>query len=138
MKTLVRYAIALLAVAVISCNGGGGGEPVGGIVDPALVGRWLLTQMSVDGSAFFSPLDIGWELRFDLRDDGGFSYTEVWQGDTDGGSGTWGATGDQLHLRAGFYDWAGRYEMMGATFRISDVPNYDREGHRGSFTFAPL
>jgi hypothetical protein len=139
MKILFTYMLMLALVAVSGCDGGSDKvAAVGGEADPALVGRWIMTLMSVDSGPDFSPATIEWDFQIELTDTGRFSYQEVWRGSTDSDSGTWGTTDNQLMMRTSYYDWSGTYAVEGNTFRFSNVPNYDGQGHLGSFTFTRM
>jgi hypothetical protein len=37
----------------------------------------------------------------------------------------------------GSYNWTGPYSTTPNSFTLSNVPNYDGEGHTGSFVFTP-
>ena len=138
MRAMLRWTALAALLTLAGCNDGGALEPVGGVVDPLLVGRWVLALMSVDGTADFDPATIGWEFRVELLDTGAFNYEEVWLGATDSGGGTWGTTGNRLMMRAGAYDWSGTYSVTATQFVIADVANYDGEGHTGRLTFNRL
>ena len=86
MKAVVGCAVGFTLASMVGCGGGDdGGAGVGG--DPALVGNWRMSTMSVNGSAFFAPATIGWDIQIQLNADGSASATEVWQGSTESGGG---------------------------------------------------
>ena len=123
------------ALAGLTGCGDDGGSSSGSGGDPALVGSWRMSAMSVNGGGFFSPADISWDVRVQMNADGSASVTEVWQGSTESSSGGWDAAGGQLTLSAGWYDWTGPYRVSGNQFTLSNIPDYDGEGHTGSFIF---
>lgn len=133
-KAAIGCAMVFTLFGMAGCGGDdGGGAGAGG--DPALVGNWRMSSMSVNGGGFFAPATIGWDIQIQLNADGSASATEVWQGDTESGGGGWSTTGNQLNVAAGSYDWTGTYTVSGNQFTLSNVPNYDGEGDLGSFVF---
>ena len=127
--------LVLVLAGLTGCGGDDGGAAgTGG--DSALAGNWRMTSMSVNGSSFFPPAQIGWDVQFQLSEDGSVHATEVWQGKTESGGGDWSTTGNQLHIEAGGYDWLGPYTVSARQFTLSNVPNYDGEDDTGSFVFA--
>jgi hypothetical protein len=134
-KAAIGCARVLILIGLTGCGGGDDGSAgTGG--DPALVGNWRMTAMSVNGSGLFAPGTIGWDVQMQLDADGSATATEVWQGKTESSGGGWSAGGGQLHIAAGWYDWTGPYTVGASQFTLSSVPNYDGEGHTGSFVFA--
>ncbi len=135
VRTAIGCAMVAAWMGLAGCDGdSGGGAGSGG--DPKLVGQWRMTAMSVNGSGYFAPATIGWDVQMQLNGDGSARVTEVWQGSTESNSGGWSASGGQLTLDAGWYDWTGAYTAGGSQFTLVDVPNYDGEGDRGSFVFS--
>ena len=128
-------AICAAACVLLGCEGGGSSG--GGPVDSALVGSWRLSSMRVNGSGSFSPSEIGWDVRMTLNSDGSLSYTEVWEGETEGGGGSWSAEGGIVHLDGDSFGWNGPYSVSGNKF-TGAFPNYDGEGHNGDLTFTRL
>lgn len=137
MKAWMRVVVCVAACVAVGLTGCGvgedGGVGVGG--DPALVGSWRMTSMSVNGSGMFPPATIGWDIQLQLASDGSVQATEVWQGSTESSGGGWSASGNQLNIAAGEYDWTGAYTASANRFTLSNVPNYDGEGDTGSFVF---
>lgn len=132
-KMMIRI-LAVIAIAVAAgCGGGSDTSGTGG--DAALAGGWTLTSMAINNSASFDPGTIGWSLQLQINASGGCTGTEVWQGETDRASGSWTVTGDQLHITIGEYNWTGKYSVGSTTFSLTDVPDYDGQGHSGSFVF---
>ena len=141
MKRWVKAAMGcavMLGLAGLSGCGGDDGGGAGGGGDPALVGNWRMTSMSVNGSPYFAPGTIGWDVQLRLGDSGTALVTEVWQGETESGSGGWTAANGQMTLSAGWYDWTGAYTAGGDSFRLNGVANYDEEGDTGSFVFSRM
>lgn len=133
-QATIGCAMVFILFGLAGCGGDdGGGAGAGG--DPALVGNWRMASMSVNGSGFFAPATIGWDIQLQLNADGSASATEVWQGETESGGGGWSTAGNQLSVAAGSYDWTGPYTVSGNQFTLSNVPNYDGEGDLGSFVF---
>lgn len=138
MKTWMRIitgCLAVVALAGLAGCGGGDGDDSGGGGDPALVGQWRMIAMSVNGSRFFAPGQIGWDVQLQLNADGSATATEVWRGEHDSGGGSWSTAGNQLKLNVGDYHWTGPYTVSGSQFTLSNVPDYDRQGHTGAFVF---
>ena len=129
----LAVVLGVLGMAGCSDDNGGGGSGSGG--DRALVGNWLMTSMSVNGSGFFPPANIGWEVRLQMGEDGSLTVREVWKGSSESSSGGWTAGGGQLTLSAGWYRWTGAYTASAQTFRLNGVADYDGEGDTGSFVF---
>jgi hypothetical protein len=135
MKALWRCALVGLVVGMFGCEGGGGGGGGGSAGDPALVGNWKMTSMSVNGSGYFAPATIGWDIQFQLNEDGSANASEVWKGASESNSGGWTVTDKALNMQAGDYNWTGAYSVGANSFTLSGVPNYDGEGDTGSFVF---
>lgn len=124
-----------LALAGLAGCGGDDDESAGSGGDATLVGNWRLTSMSVNGSGFFAPATIGWDVRLQLAADGSATVSEVWQGNAESSGGSWSTAGNQLTLAAEGYDWTGPYTVDANRFTLSDVTDYDGEGDTGSFVF---
>ncbi len=139
MKRLIKAmwpgALLGLLVGIMGCEGGGDGGGGGSGGDPALVGNWRMVAMSVNGSGSFAPATIGWDVQLQLNADGSVNATEVWQGASESNGGGWSVTGNTLNISAGDYNWSGAYSVGASSFSLSGVPNYDGEGHTGSFVF---
>ena len=141
MKLSMRLLMACIAAgALLALAGCGGGDDggAGGGGDPALVGSWRMTGMSVNNGPYFPPATIGWDVQVQLNADGSASATEVWQGSTESGGGGWSTTGNQLNLDVGSYNWTGPYTVSANQFTLTGVANYDGEGHTGGFVFSRL
>ena len=138
MKRIVMAAGSLMLVALlgmVGCEKGSDDAPAGTAGDQALVGNWKMTAMSVNGGGFFPPSNIGWDVQVQLNGDGTLSATEVWQGDREQGNGGWSAGGGRMNMQTPNYNWLGSYTATADTFQLTDVPNYDGQGHTGSFEF---
>lgn len=134
MQAVMVCVIGCAMAGLVGCGGGDdGGSGVGG--DTALVGNWRMTSMSVNGSGFFPPSTIGWDVQLQLAADGSVNATEVWEGSTESSGGGWSTSGTQLNIAAGSYDWTGPYTVTASRFTLSNVSNYDGEGDTGSFVF---
>ena len=128
-------AIVAILTCIAGCGGSGDGGPgTGGA--PALVGNWQMTSMSINSGLPFSPAVIGWDLQLQVRGDGSLGATETWAGSTEPSSGGWSVSGSQLHLTTGSYNWTGTYSASAGSFTLSNVQDYDGEGHTGSFVFS--
>jgi len=136
MKAITCGTLLGIVIGMFGCEGGGGGSGGGSAGDPALVGNWKITSMAVNGSGFFAPATIGWDIQFQLNADGSANASEVWKGAGDSSSGGWTVTGKTLNLHAGDYNWTGAYGAGANSFTLSGVPNYDGEGDTGSFVFS--
>ena len=134
MKAAAGCFVGLALAGLAGC-GGGDGDSAGSGGDAALVGNWRLTSMSVNGSGFFAPATIGWDVQLQLAADGSATVSEVWQGDAESNGGGWSTAGNQLTLAAGWYDWTGTYTVDANRFTLSGVADYDGEGDTGSFVF---
>ena len=133
-KVAAGCAMGFAMAGVAGCSGDEeGSKGVGG--DPAMVGDWRMTSMSVNGSGFFPPATIGWDVQLRLAGDGSVAATEVWRGSTESSGGGWSTGGGQLTIAAGSYDWTGPYAVGADRFSLSNVPDYDGEGDTGSFIF---
>lgn len=137
MNRLLRATAAFLVctsfACLTGCEDGGASAGTGG--DEALVGSWKMTSMSVNGSGYFAPSEIGWDVQLQIDSDGSLTATEVWEGKTESSGGGWTVTDTQLDIAAGDYDWTGSYSVSSSRFTLSDVSNYDDEGDTGSFVF---
>jgi hypothetical protein len=135
MKAVMGCTMGVTLAGLAGCGGGDGGSAgTGG--DPALVGNWKMTSMSVNNGGFFPPATIGWDVQMQLADDGSADATEVWRGSTESSRGGWSAGGGQLNIAVGSYNWTGPYTVSASRFTLSNVPNYDGEGDLGSFVFS--
>ena len=134
MKAAFGCALVAVVAGMAGCGGGDDGSAGSG-GDPALVGNWKMTSMSVNHGGFFSPAAIGWDMQLQLGGDGTANLTEVWHGSTESSSGGWSASGNQLTLTVGSYNWTGTYAATANRFTLSNVPNYDGEGDAGAFVF---
>ena len=136
-KTAFGLVLAMALGGVGGCGGDdGGGAGTGG--DPALVGHWRMSSMSVNNSGYFPPGEIGWDVQLQLNDDGSATATEVWQGKTESAGGGWSTSGNQLNVAVGWYNWTGPYTVSANQFTLSNVANYDDEGDTGSFIFTRM
>ena len=141
MKRWMRAAIGgvvVLGLAGMAGCGGDDGGGAGGGGDAALIGDWVMTSMSVNGSPYFAPGTIGWDVQLRLDDSGTALVTEVWEGETESYSGGWTAANGQLTISAGWYSWVGAYTAGGNNFHLTGVANYDEEGDTGSFVFSRI
>ena len=129
----VGCAALMLAAGISGCGGGDGNTGTGG--DPALVGTWRMTSMSVDGGGAFPPATIGWDLLLILNADGSCTGTDLWRGETDSSGGGWTVTGSLLNIAVGEYNWTGTYTAGAGSFQLAGVTDYDGEGHTGAFVF---
>ena len=137
-RKAVMGGLLVLGVVGLSGCGGDDGGGSGGAGDAALVGNWAMTSMSVNGSPYFAPGTIGWNVQMRLDDSGTVLVTEVWQGETESYSGGWTAANGQLTISAGWYNWTGAYTAGGNNFHLNGVANYDEEGDTGSFVFTRM